>query len=117
MPAGNFISLGAATVLTSSMRTQQNIILNPAYQGIGVIPVCETFNRSLIDAVLQQEGCTGLRLYQALDASLKLVTVIVGVDQNNADMLPSPKGDNNYQIIEQGQRCPDDCPPPSPLNS
>ena len=115
--AGNFISLDEAINITSAFRKGKDLILNPNYVGKGILPICETFDRGLFEKILQQEGCTGLRIYNSMDDSYKLHTVIVGVNAKNEDMLPSNTSDNGNQIIEQGERCPDVCPPPSALNS
>jgi hypothetical protein len=48
--------------------------------------------------------------------------VIVGVNELNEDMLPPTDaggkviGGAGDEIIEDGVRCPELCPPPSPLN-
>ena len=114
--AGNFISLDEAINITSAFRKGKDLILNPVYVGKEILPICETFDRGLFEKILQQEGCTGFRIYNSMDDSLKLHTVIVGINAKNEDMLPSNTSPNN-QIIEQGSRCPSYCPPPSALNS
>ena len=51
--------------------------------------------------------------------------VIVGVNDKNEDMITTVEGDtmmrstteDGGEIIEEGMRCPEQCPPPSPLNS
>ena len=115
--AGNFIPLAEAITMTSTFRKQKELILNPIYQGKNILPICETFDRTLFDSILLQPGCAGIRLYFAMDNLLKIHAVMVGVNENNEDMLPSNEMDNTIQIIEEGTRCPDNCPPSSSLNS
>ena len=103
------------------------------------IPICETFDRAAFDYVLAKPGCVGLRVYFAMDDDDMLRVVIVGVNEKGADMVdpsatqtsafrsslmsadststdPDPLDDPSG-IIEQGTRCPDICPPDSPLNT
>ncbi|MGN6298288.1 MAG: hypothetical protein ACTHM7_15970 [Ginsengibacter sp.] len=51
---------------------------------------------------------------------LKVHAVIVGVNSNNEDILPSSVSmltrEDDPVILEEATRCPDDCPPSSPLN-
>jgi hypothetical protein len=51
---------------------------------------------------------------------LKVHAVVVGVNSNNEDILPSVASlltnEDEPVILEEATRCPDDCPPPSPLN-
>ena len=42
---------------------------------------------------------------------LQVCSVLVGVDDEDEDML------GNEYVLERGQRCPEECPPPSALNS
>jgi hypothetical protein len=121
--------------MTRSFRGKKDSMLEPSFKGKGTLPVCETFDRDAFDIVLAKPGCVGLRVYFAMDETNKVRLVIVGVNENNEDMLPSSDttatmttrstttetdGDateDDGDIIEDGVRCPDLCPPPSPLNS
>ena len=57
--------------------------------------------------LLNQEGCTGVRIYNALNEEGKITYVLVGVNANNEDMT-------NY-ILDKCNLCPTDCPIDSPL--
>jgi hypothetical protein len=57
--------------------------------------------------LLNQEGCTGVRIYNALNEEGKITFVLVGVNGNNEDMT-------NY-ILDRCYLCPTDCPIDSPL--
>jgi hypothetical protein len=55
-----------------------------------------------------------------MDTSLKLHAVLVAVNEDNEDILPSQQINPSVEediILEEGQRCPIICPPESPLNS
>ena len=124
MPNTNFISLAQAKQLTSTYRSKKEKVLEPSFKGKGVLPVCETFGREAFDTVLAKPGCMGLRIYFAMDEINMVKLVIVGVNENNEDMITVTENDtmmrttgDGGEIIEDGTRCPDFCPPPSPLNS
>jgi hypothetical protein len=57
-----------------------------------------------------------------MSEDLLIHAIIVGVDENNEDILPSEANvlsnsvETDESILEQGVRCPEDCAPPSPLN-
>lgn len=121
MPTKNFITLQQAIQMTSGYRSKKEKILAGEYKNKNILPVCETFGRTAFDTVLAQQGCVGLRVYFGMDESNKVKAIIVGVNSKNEDILPSgtqvklsAEGDT---IIEDGVRCPEYCPPTSPLNS
>jgi hypothetical protein len=133
------ISVDAAKKMTRHFREKKDSMLSGDYKKKGSLPVCETFDRGAFDEVLANPGCVGLRVYFAMDEELMVRVVIVGVNEKGEDMInqtgtqstafrstlmasdttgtdPLPDGDGTG-IIEQGTRCPDVCPPDSPLNS
>jgi len=57
--------------------------------------------------LLNQEGCTGLRIYNALNDDGKITFVLVGVNSNNEDMT-------DY-ILDKTDLCPNNCSNDSPL--
>ncbi len=120
IPASNtqFISLQTAVDMTTEYRNQKESILSSNNAGQGLLPLSETFNRSAIDTLLALEGCAALRVYYGMDEELKIHAILVAVTDTNEDILPaanSLQGDDDT-IVETGQRCPDLCPPTSPLN-
>ena len=116
---GHFISLTQASEMTARYRENIEIVLDPAYKNQSIFAQSETFNREAFDEVLSKEGCAGLRIYYGMDEELKVHAIIVGADQGNNDILPETLQNAlmvDNSIIEEGQRCPSLCPPPSPLN-
>jgi len=118
MPA-NIIPLTEAAIMTATLRAEQNNILVPARRDEGLIPICETFERSAFDAILAQRDCDKVRIYTAMDDDLKIRFVITGVNKEGEDIFLIDSSDpvGVESVIEAGLRCPDICPPASPLNS
>src|SRR6476469_5347432 len=117
----HFISLATAADMTRTFRANREAILEPSYQGLNLLPICETFDREAFDQLLLQEGCDGVRIYYGMDDGMKVHAVIVGVDAAGADMVSGGAGASLVAegdvIIENGGRCPDICPGGSPLNT
>lgn len=117
-----FISLQQAVDMTTLYRQEKENILSTSYKGQNILCRCETFNRGVFDALLAKQGCEAIRIYYGMDSSLKVHAIVVAVNGNNEDILPagsevlSVEDDAGDDIGENAQRCPDDCPPPSPLN-
>jgi hypothetical protein len=111
------ISLSTAVGMTTRYRSYKESVLKTEYQDTDMLPVCETFEKASVAAVLNQTTATHLRAYYSMDDNLKVHLVLVAADANGADILPSddPEADPGT-ILEDGQRCPPYCPPSSPLN-
>ena len=85
-------------------------------------PICETFEVDIINKLLSTEGCRFLRIYYGMKPDLSVDAILVAVNANNEDILPS----NDNQAVntvasekvigEDGYRCPPDCPSASKLN-
>lgn len=122
LPSANshYISLTDAATMTAAYRSGRETMLDEAFRNAEVLPLSETFNRLAIDALLAQPGCEGLRVYYGTDEESKVHAILVAVTEDNEDILPSVLGVENSEediIVEMSQRCPDMCPPTSPLNS
>lgn len=78
-------------------------------------PLCETFEADAVNKLLATEGCKYLRIYYGMKEDLNAHAVLVAVNADDEDILPSDTDDGPI-IIEDGYRCPPDCPPSSPLN-
>lgn len=119
LPTGpHFISLNTAVTMTTRYRKDYESLAASSVQNQAVLPLSETFNRSALDALLAKTGCEGIRIYYGLDEESKVHAILVAVDENNEDILPGSNTETVQEyIVERGQRCPDVCPPASPLNS
>lgn len=116
----HFIPLQQAIDMTTLYRKQKEPILLPEYRDKNILANCETFNREAIDYLLAEKDCAGIRIYFGMDAEMKVHAILVAVNAANEDLLPaltSAPGDEGYKVVEDGQRCPDDCPPASVLNA
>lgn len=79
----------------------------------------EVFTKDDVLAVLNEDSCTGIRIYHGLDSSGKAVIYIVGTN-GKKDLLPSKKSmrrqktdsmeAHHFYILESDNRCPDICP-------
>jgi hypothetical protein len=122
----HLISLDQAKKMTKKFREDKRQIVKDEFHGKHIIPTCETFERDAFDQILKQSGCVGVRAYYAMDDDKKLHLIFVGVNSKNEDILP-PVSTGIAQdaaqlegigvVVENGTRCPADCPPTSPLNS
>lgn len=116
----NFITLTKAVTMTTLYRSDKEAILATAYQNQNILPNSETFNRNAFDTILAKAGCAAVRIYYGMDENLKIHAIIVPVNEDNEDILPEQtnnQAEEEEDIVEEGQRCPDLCPPSSPLNS
>ena len=115
-PTGtHFITIEKAKELTGLYREKKNRLLTENYQDTDTLPTSETFNRDIFDAILKQKDCAGIRLYFGMDDEMRIKLIIVGVNEQNRDILPSVY--NNWEGIigEEGTLCPPLCVP-SALN-
>jgi len=63
-----------------------------------------------LKAIMEQEGCIGVRIYNAYDDQSKTKTVVlVGVDENENDM-------KDGVIVDRTSKCPPNCPTVSILD-
>ena len=84
-------------------------------------PICETFGVDAIDKLLATEGCAFLRVYYGMKANNEVDAILVAADAGGEDILPVAASmdltSDDPVILEDGFRCPENCPPESPLNS
>lgn len=115
----HFISLQQGIDMTTLYRKEKESILLPEFRDKKILANCETFNREAIDYLLAEKDCAGIRIYYGMDPELKVHAILVGVNSANEDLLPAltrAADEEGNQLVEDSQRCPDDCPPDSPLN-
>ncbi|MCC6818372.1 MAG: hypothetical protein IT245_05740 [Bacteroidia bacterium] len=94
------INLTDAAAMTARFR--QN---NP----LGTI-VSHMLSKEIIEEILAQPGCEGIRIYNAIDDSNIATLVITGVDASQNDMYDGVLAEHTY-------KCPTICPVGNPLNS
>ena len=115
----HFISLEKAATMTETYRDHRETILADQYRGRNLLAKSETFNRAAIEKLLAEKNCAGMRIYYGMDESLACHAILVAVNAANEDILPNATATADAAgdvILEEGQRCPDLCPPKSPLN-
>ncbi|MBC7934555.1 MAG: hypothetical protein H7Y86_04230 [Rhizobacter sp.] len=105
--------------MTTRYRANREAILQETFQNRDILPLSETFARGAIENLFAEGTCEGLRIYYGMDEEEKVHAIIVGVNEDNEDILPASLSivENEPVIIEEGQRCPPSCPPASDLNS
>ena len=117
----NFISLQQAIALTTTYRNERENILADAQKGKDILPLSETFDRASFEALLAETDATFIRVYLGMDSDQKIRLIVVAADSENVDILPAEDDaentDGDTGILEDGIRCPPNCPPTSPLNS
>jgi hypothetical protein len=105
------ISLQTAIDMTTLYRTNR-----PAE-----FPICETFEKDAVIKLLATEGCASVRIYYGMKEEGNVDAILVAADSQGADILPqttnTTEETDDPVILEDGFRCPDYCPPSSPLNS
>ncbi len=73
--------------------------------------IAHFFGRNIIEQILAQEGCMGIRIYYALDENGKKQLIIVGADAHENDQY-------QQTIAERSLNCPPfNCSSENPLNS
>ncbi len=81
-------------------------------------PVCETFSKASIESLIANPRCVSFRIYYGMNPDKSVHAILVGADEKGNDILPAQSaalGDEGV-ILEDAERCPQICPPPSPLN-
>ncbi|MGN6802649.1 MAG: hypothetical protein ACTHJN_12155 [Ginsengibacter sp.] len=86
-------------------------------------PICETFEKEVIQRILDTAGCASFRVYFGMKENQQVSVILVAADAGGKDLLPASTttttatGTDDPVIIDDGYRCPDICPPDSPINS
>jgi hypothetical protein len=78
------------------------------------------FGRQIIEKILRQPSCVGIRIYYAIDDEGQKQLILVGADEKRANLWPSTKvkgkkgvmGDGGGNTTADGSYpCPPNCPP------
>jgi hypothetical protein len=119
----NRIPFSDAIEMTKRFRDNREEILDIDQRGKDILALNETFDKADIEQLMQQQDCTAFRIYYGMDTNLKVHAILVGVDNNGADILPEAVYNgqagtvtNTGELLEDAIRCPTVCPPASPLN-
>jgi len=116
------ISLAQAKKMIQLFRNSRDKILQPEYATPEIIPNSEMFSKEAIEQVLNQKGCTGLRIYFGMSDDLKLHSILLGVNEKGENILKTTAAtteetlDEEAIILEESLRCPPICPPPSDVD-
>jgi hypothetical protein len=123
----HIISLEEAKKMTALFRSEREKILKEEYRGRNILPLAEKFDTESVRHLIDQPGCTGLRIYMGMKDDLTVHSILVGVDEQDEDMLPATVSkpssgmaeslNTDSIILEDAIRCPSVCPKPSPLNT
>lgn len=97
---GGSITLAAAADLTANYRSAMATGDRIAH----------FFGRDIIEELLAQDGCVGIRIYYGLDESGKKELVLVGVEADEDDMVTG-------LIADYAFPCPSNCSSANDLNS
>lgn len=96
---GEQLSINEASTMTSDYRAANPNEILGHFMG-----------KDMLNSILSQTGCVGIRSYYALDANGKKELVIVGVDANQNDLVNGIIADRHYP-------CPNACSMSNALNS
>lgn len=72
--------------------------------------IANAVGKNLVESILAQPGCMGIRFYYALNEQGNKQLVLVGVDENGNDLTEG-------NIVDQLPNCPPRCSIANPLNS
>jgi len=108
--ANHQISLDQAIAMTTLYRANRPVNF----------PICETFDKDTVTHLLSNPKAASFRIYYGMKEDKSVHAILVAADANGNDILPAGTkdlADNGGDILEDAFRCPDICPPDSPLNS
>jgi hypothetical protein len=96
---GEAISLNEAATMTSAYRSANPNATRGHFMG-----------STILNSILAQSGCKGIRTYYGIDSSGQKQLVLVGVDANGDDMTSGI-------IADRAVPCPQLCSVANPLNA
>ena len=95
---GGQIPLNDASLMTSNYRHNNPTSIKGRF-----------FGKDILNRILEQEGCVGIRVYFGQDEDGNNQLVLVGADSDENDMLDL--------VADMSFPCPNACSTPNPLNS
>ena len=105
----NFITLEEAKAFRRNFKANRQKLPGTSE----AIPDSESFKREHIEQLLKQPGCTALRIHFGMDDRNNLKLMITASNEKQEDLLEN----TNESVLEDGVRCPPNCPPPSDLEN
>ena len=60
------------------------------------------FGRQIIEKILAQPGCMGIRIYYAIDDKGKKQLILVGADEKGGNQWPSVKPKGSKKLLKDG---------------
>lgn len=91
---GEAIDLAQAAEWTANYRNQN--------EGVADAIKAHFFGREILERILGQEGCVGIRMYYALDDKSQQQLILVGVNAEGQDM-------EDGTVADRSRVCPPDC--------
>lgn len=98
------ITLEHAKQMLKLYSDNKALILKAGYN-IDILAFNETFDRSEIEDILNQDGCVSFRIYYGMANDLNIHAILVGVDADGNDILSA----DPPVIKEESTRCPPIC--------
>ena len=95
---GGAITLGEGAALTKEYRLRNPAAIKARF-----------FGKDILNQILDQEGCMGIRIYFGQDEDGNKQLVLVGGDSDENDMLDL--------VVDTSVPCPNLCSSPNALNS
>lgn len=115
-----FISLQQAIDMTTRYRENMVAVIDPAYADKNILCISDTLDKSAIQTLISKTDCAAIRLYYGMNEKLQICPILVAVNINNEDILPTSSTLDYHvvsdDIVDDSLRCPPMCPPPSLLN-
>jgi hypothetical protein len=71
--------------------------------------IAHFFGKDILEEILAQSGCEGIRMYYGIDENGNKELVLVGADSKENDMTEF--------VVDLSNPCPPTCSKPNPLNS
>jgi len=97
--AGSIITLADGSTMTADFRAKFPNETKAAF-----------YSSNVFNDLMSQEGCVGIRIYNAVDNEGFLTNILVGVNENGDDLV-------NGKIYNKAGLCPKYCSKGNPLNS
>jgi hypothetical protein len=111
----HFITSAMAKEMIAKFKGMNEKIIRPEFTGKGVLPFSETFDKAAIQALLDQPGCVKIRTYMGMTETMETRFIFIGVDEQDQDMISATEAEtDDFLVVEEGMRCPPDCPTPPP---